>query len=252
MKSPLAYIGGKSKLSSQIIEMLPEHQAYSEVFSGAAWVFFRKEPVKAEVLNDLDSELVTFYRVVQYHLEEFLRQFKWMITSREWFEDWQRQQDAGGLTDIQQAARYYYVQRLAFGGRVRGRTFGAAPMDRPRINLLRLEEEMSEVHMRLAQVTVENLPALDFLKRYDRPAMLFYLDPPYFKAPHYKHNLDLPDYLELADALAGLKGRFLLSINDRPEMREAFKIFDINPVQLKYSVAKEGLTKAKELLIKNY
>lgn len=252
MKSPLAYIGGKSKLSSKIIEMMPDHRAYSEVFAGAAWVFFRKDPAQYEVLNDLDSELITFYRVVQNHLEEFLRQFKWVLASREWWHDWKRQQEAGGLTDIQKAARYYYLQRLAFGGRVRGRVFGTAPMDRPRINLLRIEEEMSEVHMRLARVTIEDLPWQEFLKRYDRQAMFFYLDPPYFEAPFYKHNMEGPDYLELAEALRGLKGRFLLSINDRKEMRDAFKRFDVNPVQLKYSVAQKGLTKAKELLIKNY
>ena len=100
MDSPLAYVGGKSKLSNMIIEMIPKHQAYCEAFAGAGWVFFRKEPSKYEVINDLDSDLISFYRVVQNHLEEFLKQFKWLLSSREWFEDWKRQQEAGGLTDI--------------------------------------------------------------------------------------------------------------------------------------------------------
>ena len=72
MNSPLAYIGGKSKLSKTIIEMMPAHKAYCEVFAGAAWVFFRKPPSQYEVINDLDSDLVCFYRVLQNHLEEFL------------------------------------------------------------------------------------------------------------------------------------------------------------------------------------
>ena len=119
-------------------------------------MFFRKEPSKYEVINDLDSELIVFYWVLQNHLEEFLKQFRWLLCSREWFEDWQRQQQAGGLTDIQRVARYYYLQLLCFAGRVKNRTFG---LDRrPRINLLRLEEELSEVHLRLATVTIENLP----------------------------------------------------------------------------------------------
>jgi len=109
MKSPIPYIGGNSKLADTIIKMIPEHQAYCEVFCGAAWVFFRKEPSKYETINDLDSDLVTFYRILQHHLEEFLRQFKWLLSSREWFEDFKRQQEAGGLTDIQRAARYYYL-----------------------------------------------------------------------------------------------------------------------------------------------
>ncbi|MCK5099014.1 MAG: DNA adenine methylase [Desulfobacteraceae bacterium] len=76
MNSPFAYIGGKSRLSKQIISTIPEHKVYCEVFSGAAWVFFRKEPSMVEVINDLDSDLITFYRVVQNHIEEFLKQFK--------------------------------------------------------------------------------------------------------------------------------------------------------------------------------
>lgn len=252
MDSPLAYIGGKSKLAARIIEMIPEHDAYCEVFAGAAWVFFRKEPSKYEVINDLDSDLVIFYRVLQNHLEEFLKQFKWVLSSREWFEDWKRQQAAGGLTDIQRAARYYYLQRHCFGGRVRGRTFGSAPLRRPRINLIRIEEELSEIHLRLSQVTVENLPWQEFITRYDRPKTLFYLDPPYYLAPDYVHNLVLEDYQEIGRALRSLRSMFILSINDHPKMREAFVGFKTEPVSLLYTVAKEGCTKAKELLVSNF
>ena len=208
VNSPLAYIGGKSKLSKIIIPMIPKHQAYCEAFSGAAWVFFRKEPSKYEVINDLDSDLICFYRVIQNHLEEFLKQFRWLLASRELFEDWKRQQAAGGLTDIQRAARYYYLQRMCFGGRVRGRTFGAAPLSRPRINLLRMEEELSEVHLRLTRVVIENLSWDKFLKTYDKPGTFFYLDPPYYKAPHYCHNMYIDDFVALASALGGSEVEF--------------------------------------------
>lgn len=252
MNSPLCYIGGKSKLSETIIKMMPSHQAYCEVFAGAGWVFFKKEPLKYETINDLDSDLVAFYRVLQNHLEEFLKQFRWLLSSREWFEDWKRQQEAGGLTDIQRAARYYYLQRLSFGGRVRSRTFGANQMRLPRINLLRLEEELSWVHLRLARVTIENLPWQKFVQRYDKAKTFFYLDPPYYGAPYYQHNLELEDYLEMAEILAGVGSKFILSINDTPEMRKAFKAFNIKPVALKYTVSREGSTQGKELLIGNF
>ncbi|WP_028314665.1 DNA adenine methylase [Desulfatibacillum aliphaticivorans] len=252
MNSPLAYIGGKSKLSQTIISMMPQHHAYCEVFAGAAWVLFRKEPSKYETINDLDSDLIAFYRILQHHLEEFIRQFKWLLSSREWFEDYKRQQDAGGLTEIQRAARYYYLQRLCFGGRVRARTFGGGPLQRPRINLIRFEEELSEVHLRLARVQIEHLPWQDFVKRYDRPQTFFYLDPPYYLAPYYNHNLTKPDYVEMADILAGVKGKFLLSINDAPEMRDIFKAFKIGTVSLQYSVSQKQSTIGKELLIRNF
>ena len=253
MKSPIPYVGGKSKLAETIIKMIPDHKAYCEVFAGAAWVFFRKEPSKYETINDLDSDLVTFYRVLQNHLEEFLKQFKWLLSSREWFEDFKRRQTAGGLTDIQRAARYYYLQRHAFAGRVRSRTFGTGPMSRPRINLLRIEEELSEVHLRLAGVTIENLPWQDFVRRYDRQETFFYLDPPYYKAPYYEHNfLELSDYREMAEILSGVKAKFVLSLNDHPEMREVFNAFKIDPVRLKYSASKGNWTEGKELLISNF
>ena len=251
MNSPLAYIGGKSKLAKTIIEMIPKHTAYCEAFAGAAWVFFRKEPSKYEVINDLDSDLVCFYRVLQNHLEEFLKQFKWLLASREWFEDFKRQQVAGGLTDIQRAARYYYMQRMCFGGRVRGRTFGTSPMTHPRINLLRIEEELSEVHLRLAGVTIEHLHWQQFIKTYDKIGTLFYLDPPYYKAPYYNHNFDLADFQELANTLQGLKAHFILSINDHLEMRNVFKSFNQKQTSLNYTVSRGKNKKARELLITN-
>ena len=252
MNSPLAYIGGKSKLANTIIDMMPEHKAYCEVFAGAAWVFFKKPFSKYEVINDLDSDLVTFYRVLQNHLEEFLRQFKWLLSSREWFEDWKRQQEAGGLTDIQRAARYYYLQRLCFGGRVQGRVFGTAPMHNPRINLLRMEEELSGVHLRLTGVSIEHLAWDDFIKRYDKPGTLFYCDPPYYKCPFYQHNMGLTDFQNMASILKEIKSQFILSINDHPDIRDAFKAFEIKPVTLNYTVSRGKQTKGRELIITNF
>lgn len=252
MHSPLAYIGGKSRLAQKIIDNFPAHDSYCEVFAGGAWVLFSRSPAKYETINDFDSDLICFYRVVQNHLEEFLKQFKWILVSRQWFEDWKRQQTAGGLTDIQRAARYYYLQRLCFGGRVRNRTFGATPMDRPRINLLRLEEDLSEIHLRLARVTIENLSWDTFLDKYDRHQTFFYLDPPYYLAPVYQHNFQLVDFERLASRLSDLKGRFLLSLGDHADMRRIFAPFHIEPVSLTYSVNKKSATVGKELLISNF
>ena len=253
MNSPFAYIGGKSRLSKQIISFIPEHRIYCEVFSGAAWVFFRKRPSRVEVINDLDSELIAFYRVVQNHLEEFLRQFKWLLTSREWFEDYKSQLEAGGLTDIQKAARYYYVQRLAFGGKVRDRSYGVELDGRtPRINLLRLEEEMSAIHLRLSSVRIENLPWQRLIEKYDRPETFFYCDPPYHGCPDYKHNFTLENFQEMAGLLKGIQGKFMLSINDHPEIREVFRPFHRKSVSLLYTVSSKEPVKVQELIYSNF
>lgn len=253
MKSPLVYVGGKSILSKQIVKMIPDHDTYCEVFCGAGWVFFAKPQSRYEVINDLDSDLIDFYRVIQNHLEEFLKQFKWLLTSREWFDDWNNQLQGRGLTDIQRAARYYYVQRLAFGGRVHGRTYGVTHERPPRINLLRLEEELSDIHLRLARVSIENLSWDKFVIRYDRPGTFFYLDPPYYQSPCYKHNFyTIEDYIKIRDVMGSIKSSFMLSINDHPEIREVFKGLFIRPVTLNYSISKEKSTEGKELIITNY
>ena len=115
MNSPLKYAGGKSRLADRIVSMIPSHTCYCEPFCGAAWVFFRRStPAPVEVVNDRDGELVTFWRVMQNHIEEFLRYYKWAIVSREVFE-LENKKDPSTLTDIQRATRYYYIQRLSFG-----------------------------------------------------------------------------------------------------------------------------------------
>jgi DNA adenine methylase len=252
MNSPLCYIGGKSQLVKRIIPMIPQHDTYCEVFAGAAWVFFSKEESKHETINDLDGDLVSFYRCLQNHFEEFLRQFKWCLSSREWWNDWNRQIAAGGLTDIQRAARYYYIQRHSFGGKVKGRTFGASVQHGPRINLIRMEEELSAVHLRLSRVSIENLPWNEFVPRYDRPDTFFYLDPPYFKLPFYKHNFEgLEPFEQLSKVLSNIKGKFILSINDTPEMRKVFEPFKLKPVIVRYSANNKAACKGNELLISN-
>lgn len=253
MRSPLCYLGGKSRLAKTIITQIPEHVTYAEVFAGAAWVFFGKEPSRYEVLNDINSDLVAFYRVLQNHLEEFLRQFRWMLCSREWWNDWERQLAAGGLTDIQKAARFYYVQRQAYGGKVVGRVLAKTVARLPRINLLRLEEELSAIHLRLAQVTIENLPWEHFLTRYDRSDTFFYLDPPYWgREAFYGKDFCRDDFSRMAASLAHLQAKFILSLNDLPEVRETFKDFQIQTIQTAYSVASERFNSVSELLIKNY
>ena len=180
MKSPLCWMGGKSRLAKKIVELMPAHEAYAEVFAGGAWVFFRKEESKCESINDMNSDLVVFYRVLQYHIEEFCRQFKFLLCSREWFDDWNRQLAAGGLTNVQRAARFYYLQRQCFSGDIVGRSFGRATHRGPRINLMRLEEDLSAVHLRMSRVVVENLPWQVYIDRYDSPTTFFYIDPPYY------------------------------------------------------------------------
>lgn len=109
MNSFLSYLGGKSRLVSTVVPMIPKHHTYIEPFCGAGWVFFGKEPSRVEVLNDINRDLVTLFRVVQNHLEEFVRYFKWVLVSRDEFERL-KDVDPDTLTDIQRSARFFYLQ----------------------------------------------------------------------------------------------------------------------------------------------
>jgi len=253
MKSPIPWLGGKSRLADTIIKLIPSHERYAEVCTGAGWVFFRKPQARLESLNDINGDLIAFYRVLQSHLEEFCKQFKWLLTSRELFDDFKRQQDAAGLTDIQRAARFYYLQRLAFGGRQDG-SFGVDKTSPPRINLVRMEEELSQVHLRLTGVVIESLPWSEYLRRYDAAGTFFYIDPPYYgcEDDYGKDIFSREDFWLMAKQLSGIEGKFLFSINDVPEIREVFSEFRIQEAETVYTVSKGGNQKVKELLIMNY
>lgn len=237
MRSPLNYLGGKSRLAERIVCEIPaDHVCYCEPFCGAAWVLFAKEPSRCEVINDLDGELVTFWRVLQNHLEEFLRYYKFAVVSRTIFE-LENKKNPVTLTDVHRAVRYYYLQRLGFGGKTHDRTFGTSASTGPRLNLGTAQETLLEVHWRLSKVVIEHLDACDCMLRYDRPTTFFYIDPPYWKTDGYVTPFTSADYERLVATLSKLQGSFLLSCNDHPDVRQIFKGFRIRKVTTTYSAA---------------
>lgn len=253
-KSPLAWLGGKSKLADEIIRRMPDdHLTYCEVFAGAAWVLFKKPESKVEIINDINGELVTLYRCVKYHLVELVAQFKWMLVAREEFDRFLKT-PADTLTDIQRAARFYYLSKTAFGARVAKPTFGIAATGPSRLNLLRIEEDLSEAHLRLSRVYIENRPYDQVVARFDKPGTLFYLDPPYWgcEGDYGKELFSRDDFAALATQLDGIKGRFILSLNDTPGVRETFANFHIDAVKTRYSISAKANQEVGEVLITNF
>lgn len=125
MSTPIIpWMGGKRRLADRLIPLFPPHECYVEVFAGGAALYFmRPQAAPVEILNDINGDLVTLYRVVQNHLEEFVRQFKWALSCRQVFE-WQKMTRLETLTDIQRVARFFYLQHHAFAGKVTGQTLG--------------------------------------------------------------------------------------------------------------------------------
>ncbi|WP_198321723.1 MULTISPECIES: DNA adenine methylase [Methylococcus] len=243
------WIGGKRRLARHILPLFPAHDCYVEPFCGAAALFFLKEPAKCEVINDINGELVNLYRVVQHHLEEFVRQFKWALTSRQIYE-WMNATPEETLTDIQRAARFFYLQKLAFGGKVESRTFGTSTTSGPRLNFMRLEEELLAAHLRLSRTTIEHLPWEECICRYDRPHTLFYLDPPYWGTEGY----GVENYVRMAELARTIEGRMVISVNDIPEMRAAFEGLPTKHAELCYSVGggKRSRGSSGELIIRSW
>ncbi|MFM0598151.1 DNA adenine methylase [Paraburkholderia dilworthii] len=240
MATPIIpWIGGKRRLADHLIPRFPAHDCYVEVFAGGAALYFMRPPAKVEVINDINGELVNLYRVVQHHLEEFVRTFKWALTSRQVFK-WLQDTVPETLTDIHRAARFYYLQQNCFGGKVEGQSFGTATTAPPGLNLLRLEENLSAAHLRLSNAYIENLDWKQCIDCYDRPHTLFYLDPPYFETEGYGVPFEFSEYEEMAKRLRTIKGRAIVSLNDHPAIRCAFEGFHMETVDIKYTVGGRG------------
>jgi DNA adenine methylase len=250
------YMGGKRNLAAQICAIIDAHphKSYAEPFVGMGGVFLRRQSQpKAEFINDAGRDVYNLFRMIQEHYVAFLDLMRHQITTQANFLRL-RETDPETLTDLQRAARFLYIQRTSFGGRVRNPTFGFANERPARFNITTLEDDIAALHERLAGVTVTCMDFEEFIRRTDRPGALFYLDPPYWgcEGDYGPDVFQRGDFDRLAATLLTLKGDFLLSLNDVPEVRELFAWAELKPVDVTYSVSRARPTKAGELLISNF
>lgn len=250
---PAPYLGGKLRLAPKIIERLTgiSHECYVEPFVGMGGVFLRRPwRAQCEVINDVSRDVTTLFRILQRHFVPLMDMLKWQITSRAEFERLTAA-NPDTLTDLERAARFLYLQRTAFGGKIAGRSFGTSASSPARFDVTRLTAILEDVHERLACVTIECLSYERVIEIYDRPGTLFYLDPPYWgcERDYGDGVFGRADFERLAQLLGQIKGRFLLSINDTPEIRQAFAAFRLDQVEVNYSVNGKSQGAFGELLI---
>jgi DNA adenine methylase len=252
---PIApYVGGKRALAKRLVDRIEAvpHDLYAEPFVGMGGVFFRRrQRPRKEVINDISADVVNLFRLLQRHYQQLLDVLKWQVCSRAEFERLMAV-DPATLTDLERAARFLYLQRAAFGGRVASRNYGISYTGGARFDLTKLVPMLEEVHERLCGVDIERLPYADLIARYDRPGALFYLDPPYWgnEGDYGAGVFSAADFELLSGLLEGIEGRFIMSINDTPEIRALFARFTIEPVELNYRLSGK-VTPARELLISN-
>ena len=252
---PIApYLGGKRLLAKTIVPIIEKipHNVYAEPFVGMGGIFFRRtQKPKCEAINDINNELVNMFRMVERFPDYLVDMLKFKICSRAEFKRMLATPPLL-LTELERAVRFLYLQKTAFGGKVRSQAFGV-DLSRVRFNSKRLIPQIQALHERLSNVYIECLPYAEFIKRYNRGDTLFYLDPPYWNCEndYGKGTFCKADFDELAKLLKGIKGKFILSINDVPEIRQIFKAFYIKEVQTTYTVGTQSGKQAAELLISN-
>lgn len=254
--TPIApYLGGKRILAKTIVPIIEKipHNIYCEPFMGMGGVFFRRtQKPKCEAINDINSEIVNMFRMVEKFPNYLADMLKFKICSRAEFKQMLATPPLL-LTELERAVRYLYIQKNAFGGKTYSQHFGVSVERAGRFNVERLIPQLQELHQRLAGVYIECLPYQEFITRYDRSDTLFYLDPPYWnnENDYGKGIFSKADFDELAKLLKKIKGKFIMSINDVPEIRCIFKAFYIKEVQTTYTTGIQSGKQAKELLISN-
>jgi DNA adenine methylase len=262
VNSPFKWVGGKSRLRKQIVPLIPKHTCYVELFAGAAWVLFGKPPSDVEVLNDLDQELITFFRVVKEKPEELIASFEWELVSRSEFTRL-AELPSDQLSDVQRAHRFYYLIMAGWGGELNYPRFQTSITDGGHGNrlfgaLAHLRQRIEPVYQRLKTVIIENLDWQKCFERYDSPKTFFYLDPPYPQnGCNYANNMrDWEAHHRLAQSLKSAQGKWMLSSYDIPEIHALYEGYNITRVQSASGMsAKKGGGERvlnREVLITNF
>lgn len=250
----MAWVGGKKALRDEILARFPRnYRRYIEVFGGAGWVLFHKPPGNDfEVFNDFNGNLVNLYRCVREQPEALRDELRYMLNSRLDFEYMKGMLHSQAvLPDVRRAAYYYALIRYSYAAGTS--TFGSQP--HAMWNNFPLIESAAG---RLQKVVIENKDCMKLIRQYDRPEGFFYCDPPYYNADQYYEAVSTNgfDHAGLADALLGIKGKFLLSYNDCPEIRALYDrpgivvegISRLSNIAQRYENGKQY----PELLISNY
>lgn len=232
MKPPFAYFGGKTTLAPRIAAMLPPHEHYVEPFAGSLAVLLAKPRSRMETVNDLDRDLVTFWRVLREQPDELVRVCALTPHSRaEHLEAYALDE---APNDLERARRVWVLLTQGRGGQLR--PTGWRHFVDPAGSVVGMPgyleayvERMGPAVARLAGVSLECQPALDVIRRYGRSSnVLLYVDPPYLGSTRvsggYQHEMRRDDeHRELAEALQECRAAVVLSGYDSPLYDDLFQ-----------------------------
>ncbi len=258
MKSPISWQGGKGKMRKKIVSMFPTNFiCYCETMVGGAWVLFTL-PIgraKTEYINDINDDLITFWRVIKNSKDEFVESFKYVPKSRTVFYRYRDKYAKKEYTnDIEQAHIFFYLCKMGFGSRMRGPTFGTSSERASSLNYKTLPTIIDSAWERLQDVMIENRTYQEFIKDRDKETTHFFIDPPYLDVSGYAESeWTIEGFEELSRICSSMHGTFLLTVNDKPELRELFQDFQIHEHDFQYCISKTDNDQiVKELIITNY
>ena len=285
MKTPVSRVGNKSSILNILYAVFPlQYGRFVDVFGGSGSVLLGKEQVDSfEVYNDYDRNLVNLFHCMKERTMATIREIGFCnLNSREDFnsvkkffefeefkDDFYREEllltelmfpppEANELNeirtritkdyDVRRAAMFLKLLRYSYSSGCK--SFASQPFD-----IRKLFELIKQLENRMANVVVENQDFETLIKHYDRQDTFFYADPPYFSTEDmYAVGFNWNDHVRLKDTLSKIQGKFLLSYNDCPEIRELYKGFSMLDFSRTHSMAQryEAGKEFKELLISNY
>ena len=254
MNSFMSWIGGKKALRDEIISRFPtDYKRYIEVFGGGGWVLFHKNPGNDfEVYNDWNPNLVNLYRCVRDHPDELISELTYALNSRTDFDYIRKvMKTPTEIPDVKRAAYFYQLIRYSYASGLD--SYASQPH-----SMWNNFPLITNACARLQKVVIENKDFEKLIDQYDRPKSLFYCDPPYFETEDYYEDVGFTkaDHIRLADRLSSIEGKYMLSYNDCPEIRELYEsrgahiesISRLSNIAQRYEAGKQY----DELIISNY
>lgn len=218
LKSPVNRIGGKSFLASWLSEKIPRHALYCEPFSGAAHLLFCKRLSPVEVINDIESYLVNFFKAIRdtETRQRLIDILDYMPYSRSLWREIRTNWKQGNIPGdpVESSAQWFYLNRTCFSGDQRSGGFAVPSITgrNPVKSFRNAIDGLDTIAERIRNVCIENLPYQECIKRYDSKDTLFYCDPPYLDTEHYYDNtFGQEDHYKLAEILHGIKGKAMVS-----------------------------------------
>jgi DNA adenine methylase len=238
----LPYMGGKQRMVTRLIPLIPQHTSYVEVFGGGAALLLNKPPSQLEVYNHIDGEVVNLFEVVRDRPDDFVKRAEFLVYSRELNERWKADLKEGKVPEdlVERALRFWYLMRSSFAAHpYKGWAFcETAERSRPQAMWNALAD-LKVIHERLKLVEIDHLDFQECIKNRDSPETFFFLDPPYLDAEEYRlGGFSLADHERLLKTLQECQGKWLMTTGDHPDIRRLFSQYGMVTTETSQSVSK--------------